>query len=51
MSIFAYADVLNLFPKYCTKVMECPVYRICYDYSIIIFTDAEKCNTYILYSI
>lgn len=51
MNIFAYADVLNLFPKYCTRVMERPVYRICYNYSIIIFTDAEKCNTYILYSI
>lgn len=52
MSIFAYADVLNLFSKYCTRVME-RLNRICYIYSIIIFTEqcknnvifAEKCNT------
>lgn len=48
MNIFAYADVLKLFPKYCTRVIE-SVYRICYNYySIIIFTDAEKCNIFFI---
>lgn len=49
MNIFAYADVLNLFPKYSTRVMERPIHRICYNYySIIILTDAEKCNIFFI---